>query len=31
MNDTRAEAYRPEAAADAWTRMVAFLRHQLAS
>jgi carboxymethylenebutenolidase len=31
MNDTRAEAYRPEAAADAWTRMVAFLRRQLAS
>jgi carboxymethylenebutenolidase len=31
MNDTRAEAYRPEAAADAWARMVAFLRRQLSA
>jgi len=29
MNDTRPEAHRPEAAADAWRRMVAFLRAQL--
>jgi len=29
MNDTRPDAYRPEAAADAWRRMVAFLRAQL--
>jgi carboxymethylenebutenolidase len=26
MNDTRPDAYRPEAAADAWRRTVAFLR-----
>ena len=31
MNDTRAEAYRPEAAADAFARMVAFLAQQLAT
>jgi carboxymethylenebutenolidase len=30
MNDTRPEMYRPEAAADAWPRMVAFFREQLA-
>jgi len=30
MNDTRPDAYRPEAAAEAWRRMVAFLREQLA-
>jgi carboxymethylenebutenolidase len=30
MNDTRPDAYRPEAAADAWRRTVAFLRAQLA-
>ena len=29
MNDTRPDAYRPEAAADAWRRTVAFLRAQL--
>ncbi|MEZ4216207.1 MAG: dienelactone hydrolase family protein [Myxococcota bacterium] len=29
MNDTRPEAFRPEAAARAWTRTVAFLREQL--
>jgi carboxymethylenebutenolidase len=29
MNDTRAEAYRPEAAEAAWKRMVAFLRSHL--
>jgi carboxymethylenebutenolidase len=29
MNDTRPEAYRPAAAADAWTRMLAFLRATL--
>jgi len=29
MNDTRAELYRPEAAADAWGRLVRFLRAQL--
>ena len=29
MNDTRPEAYRPEAAADAWRRTVAFLRARL--
>jgi len=29
MNDTRPDAYRPEAAADAWRRTVAFLRGQL--
>ena len=29
MNDTRPEAYRPEAAAEAWGRMVTFLRAQL--
>jgi carboxymethylenebutenolidase len=28
-NDTRADAYRPEAAADGWRRAVAFLRHHL--
>ena len=30
MNDTRPDAYRPEAAADAWRRTVSFLRSQLA-
>jgi carboxymethylenebutenolidase len=30
MNDTRAEAFRPEAAETAWKRMVAFLRMHLA-
>ncbi len=30
MNDTRAPAYRPEAARDAWGRATAFLREQLA-
>lgn len=30
MNDTRAEAYRPEAAHDAWDRMLSFLRLHLA-
>jgi carboxymethylenebutenolidase len=30
MNDTRPDAYRPEAAADAWRRTVAFLRARLA-
>lgn len=29
MNDTRPDAYRPEAAADAWRRTVHFLRAQL--
>jgi carboxymethylenebutenolidase len=29
-NDTRPDAYRPEAAADAWPRAVAFLREHLA-
>lgn len=29
MNDTRPGAYRPETAADAWRRMVAFLHRQL--
>lgn len=28
-NDTRPDAYRPEAAADAWTRALAFLREHL--
>ena len=28
-NDTRADAYRPAAAADAWARALAFLRHRL--
>ncbi|HLY37433.1 MAG TPA: dienelactone hydrolase family protein [Candidatus Binatia bacterium] len=30
MNDTRPAAYRPEAAADAWRRMLAFFRERLA-
>jgi carboxymethylenebutenolidase len=30
MNDTRAAMYRPEAAADAWRRLVPFLRARLA-
>lgn len=30
MNDTRPEMYRPAAAADAWPRVVAFLREHLA-
>jgi len=30
-NDTRPEAYRPEAARDAWARMVAFFRESLGS
>ena len=29
MNDTRPDAYRPEAARDAWERMTAFLRRHL--
>ena len=29
MNETRPEMYRPEAAADAWPRMVAFFRTHL--
>jgi len=29
LNDTRADAYRPEAAADAWSRLVPFLHQQL--
>lgn len=29
MNDTRPDAYRPDAAADAWSRLVAFLRRHL--
>ncbi len=29
MNDTRPDAYRPDAAADAWVRMLEFLRKQL--
>jgi carboxymethylenebutenolidase len=29
MNDTRPDAYRPEAAADAWARTVAFFRERL--
>lgn len=29
MNDTRAQAYRPEIAADAWRRTIAFLRRHL--
>ena len=29
LNDTRPDAYRPEAAADAWARMLAFFREQL--
>jgi len=29
MNDTRVDAYRPEAAADAWARMLAFFRRRL--
>ncbi len=28
-NDTRADAHRPEAAADAWPRAIAFLRQHL--
>jgi carboxymethylenebutenolidase len=28
-NDTRPDAYRPEAAADAWPRAIAFLREHL--
>jgi carboxymethylenebutenolidase len=31
MNDTRPEMYRPAAAADAWPRLVAFLRRELSS
>jgi carboxymethylenebutenolidase len=30
MNDTRPAMYRPDAAADAWPRLVAFLRERLA-
>ncbi len=30
MNDTRPAAYRPEVAADAWRRLLAFLRERLA-
>jgi dienelactone hydrolase len=29
MNDTRPDAHRPEDAANAWQRMVAFLAEQL--
>jgi carboxymethylenebutenolidase len=29
LNDTRADAYRPEAAAQAWARLVPFLRREL--
>ena len=29
-NDTRPDAYRPEAAADAWPRALDFLHHHLA-
>jgi carboxymethylenebutenolidase len=29
LNDTRPDAYRPEAAADAWSRLVPFLRSTL--
>ena len=29
-NDTRPDAYRPDAAADAWPRAVGFLRRALA-
>ena len=28
-NDTRADAYRPEAAADAWPRAIAFLHQHM--
>jgi carboxymethylenebutenolidase len=31
MNDTQPDRHRPEAAADAWPRMVAFFREHLAS
>jgi carboxymethylenebutenolidase len=31
MNETRVEAYRPEAARDAWARMLSFLREHLGS
>ena len=30
MNESRPEMYRPSAAADAWSRLVAFLRERLA-
>lgn len=30
MNETRPEAYRPDAARDAWSRLLGFLREQLA-
>jgi hypothetical protein len=30
MNDTRPDAHRPEAAAEAWKRTVTFLRAELA-
>ena len=29
LNDTRPDAYRPDAARDAWSRLVPFLQHQL--
>ena len=29
MNDTRPDAYRPDAAGDAWQRMIGFLRKHL--
>ena len=29
MNDTRPDAYRPDAAKDAWQRLVAFFRTHL--
>ena len=29
MNEPRVEAYRPEAARDAWSRMLEFFRHHL--
>ena len=31
MNETRPEAFRPDAAEDAWVRMVAFFRYHLGS
>ena len=31
MNETRPEAFRPDAAKDAWVRMVAFFRDHLGS
>ncbi len=31
MNDTRPEMYRPDAAKDAWARMLGFFRDHLAA